>query len=108
MKNFVKTGKKFDAIFIDGSHEFRDVIIDIFCSIKLLKKGGIMILDDVLHHGVKLVVDELKYYKNLKKIEISEVDDDLTIKESNYKNYKYGNKEKSHHNPATMFAYIKI
>jgi len=103
LSNFVKTGKRFDAIFIDGSHGFKDVIIDIFCSIKILKKGGLMILDDVLHTGVKLVVDELVNFRNLKKVEIAK--DAIKITNSNY---HYKTKEKSHRNPPTMYAYMKI
>ena len=105
LKKYVKTSRLFDCIFIDGSHDFIDVVVDIFCSIKILKKGGIMILDDVLHDGVKLVVDELINFKNLKKIHINELDDKLSIVDSNY---KYIPHEKSYTNPITMYAYVKI
>ena len=39
--------KKFDFIFIDGDH-LNQVTIDIFQSIKLLKKGGLIVTDDIV------------------------------------------------------------
>jgi predicted O-methyltransferase YrrM len=106
LANCVKTGIYYDAIFIDGSHAFLDVVIDIFCSIKILNKNGLMIIDDVLHTGVKLVIDELKNYKNLKKVHI------MLDKNNNYKiidsSYKYNSLDKSYTNPRTMYAYIKL
>jgi predicted O-methyltransferase YrrM len=38
----------FDFIYVDGSHETTDVLSDAVLSFKLLKKGGMMILDDYL------------------------------------------------------------
>lgn len=40
----------FDFIYVDGSHETTDVLSDAVMSFKLLKKGGMMILDDYLWH----------------------------------------------------------
>lgn len=37
---------EFDLIYVDGSHDSRDVIKDLILSFDLLKKGGIMIMDD--------------------------------------------------------------
>jgi predicted O-methyltransferase YrrM len=105
LNNFVQTNKYFDLIFIDGSHGFLDVIIDIFCSIKILKKNGIMILDDVLHTGVKQVVEELINFKNLEKIHIEEKNNIYNIVKSNY---RYKDLSKSFTNPRTMYAYKKI
>ena len=36
----------FDFIYIDGSHDKADVLYDVINSFHLLKKGGVMILDD--------------------------------------------------------------
>lgn len=38
--------KKFDVIFIDGSHISSDVMIDAVLSYLLLKEGGILVFDD--------------------------------------------------------------
>lgn len=43
--------KKYDIIFIDGLHTAYQVSKDIYNSIKNLKKGGIIILDDVYPHN---------------------------------------------------------
>ena len=57
----------FDFIFIDGWHTFDYTLIDFFYADKLLNKGGVILIDDTLHEGVK------KFVKYI---------------ESNYKNYK--------------------
>lgn len=36
----------FDMIYVDGSHEPQDVIVDCVLAFRLLKKGGLMIMDD--------------------------------------------------------------
>jgi hypothetical protein len=41
-----KKGIKADMIYIDGSHEYHDVFIDILTWIPLLKKGGMIFGDD--------------------------------------------------------------
>lgn len=48
LTRLVGEGKEdaFDFIYIDGSHDPRDVIIDAVLAFKLLKKGGLMIFDD--------------------------------------------------------------
>ena len=38
--------KKIDVMYIDGSHEYEDVVLDLTHCDKMLKKNGIMILDD--------------------------------------------------------------
>lgn len=43
---FSKNSKKFDLIFIDGSHKFKDVFLDIKYSKKNLKESGLIIIDD--------------------------------------------------------------
>jgi predicted O-methyltransferase YrrM len=42
------TSQKFDFIYVDGSHEFNDVLTDIFFSFQMLEIGGIMVMDDYL------------------------------------------------------------
>lgn len=50
LARLISTGfsEYFDFIYVDGSHETGDVLCDAVMSFKLLKKGGIMILDDYL------------------------------------------------------------
>ena len=40
-------GIEFDVVFIDGLHEFEQVTRDFFASLHLLKKSGVIVLDDV-------------------------------------------------------------
>jgi len=47
-KFFSINKKKFDIIFIDGLHEFEQVLRDIYNSINFLKKGGVILLHDCL------------------------------------------------------------
>ena len=43
---------KFDFIFIDGWHTFDYTLVDFFYADKLLRKGGIIAVDDAKHQGV--------------------------------------------------------
>jgi predicted O-methyltransferase YrrM len=78
----------FDFIFVDGDHLNPQVTIDIFQSLYLLKKGGIMITDDNLINKNQNTDDvnldsyeTLKYLKNIDKITL-----ELFIKKISYKN----------------------
>jgi predicted O-methyltransferase YrrM len=42
-----KNNEKFDVIYVDGSHTLLDSYTDILLSFELLKKGGVMMIDDV-------------------------------------------------------------
>lgn len=53
---------KFDFIFIDGWHTFDHTLVDCFYATRLLKVGGILVIDDVSWPSVKRVVDFLKNY----------------------------------------------
>jgi predicted O-methyltransferase YrrM len=48
-----KKGVKFDLIHVDGGHDFTSALLDIWEAWKLLDKGGIMIVDDYSHEGVR-------------------------------------------------------
>lgn len=49
---------KFDFIFIDGSHEYEDVLSDINTLLPFLKQGGTMAGDDYNHTPVKQAVEK--------------------------------------------------
>ena len=72
---------EYDLIFIDGWHTFDYTLLDFFYANLLLRKGGIIVIDDAYHQGVNKC---LRYL------------------DSNYKNYK---RIKS---PPTVGAYEKI
>jgi hypothetical protein len=54
----IKKQVEVDLIFIDGSHEYESVLMDITLFWKVLKKGGIMILDDAKWEGVDRAITE--------------------------------------------------
>jgi len=47
-----------DLIYIDGSHEYESVLMDITLFWKILKKGGVMVLDDARWEGVERAMTE--------------------------------------------------
>ena len=53
---------QFDFIFIDGWHTFDHTLLDCFYATRLLKVGGVLVIDDVSFSSVKPVVDFLKNY----------------------------------------------
>jgi len=60
----------FDFIFIDGMHLFDYTLIDFFYSDLILKKGGVIIVDDIKHSNVKAfynyILTNYKHFKLLK------------------------------------------
>ena len=58
----LKNTQIFDLIFIDGSHDYKDVLFDIQYSKKFLKNGGIMVGDD---YEVKFSDANPDVFKNL-------------------------------------------
>ncbi len=53
---------KFDLIFIDGWHTFDQVMLDIYYSIKLVKKDAFIVIDDA---DSKSVGKAISYYEKL-------------------------------------------
>jgi predicted O-methyltransferase YrrM len=53
---FLKEGRQFDFGFVDGNHRFDSVFLDLFFLGKLLRKGGVVILDDYNLPGIKRAV----------------------------------------------------
>ncbi len=63
--------KKFDLIFVDGSHDYENVKVDCLLSLRSLKKGGYVVAHDTsIYDGVKRAVVEvisdfnLPWYEN--------------------------------------------
>ncbi len=42
----VAEGQRFDAAFVDGSHLFDGVFVDVFYMLRLVRPGGVIVLDD--------------------------------------------------------------
>jgi hypothetical protein len=48
--------RKFGLIYVDGSHSFDEVFVDLYFSVRLLEVGGIVLLDDSSDHDVRNVI----------------------------------------------------
>jgi len=88
----------FDMILVDGAHDTPNVILDINNSKRMLKKNGILILDDVLHTGVRDAIKEVMvndpHYKRINMI-------------PKHKRHEAKKLEDTYYNPKTMYAYVK-
>jgi predicted O-methyltransferase YrrM len=47
--DLISEGKEYDLIFIDGSHNYEHVVVDLRYALQLVKEGGKIILDDYFH-----------------------------------------------------------
>jgi predicted O-methyltransferase YrrM len=45
---------QYDFIYVDGSHRCLDVYLDLFLAWQLLRKGGVMAIDDYMYHVDKV------------------------------------------------------
>lgn len=111
MKQLYDDKRKYNLIFIDGAHDYIQCKADSEYGSKMVKVGGYVILDDVLHHGdeagviggVTQVVNEIfvgnpKFQKVAINERLNVIDDDGTLKTGRRNCY----------NPITMHAYKKI
>ena len=60
---FLKQERRFDFAFVDGNHRFDSVFVDLFYLGRLLRKGGVIFLDDYHLPGIRRAVSF--YAKNL-------------------------------------------
>ena len=51
-----REGRSFDMIYIDGSHNFEDVFVDMYYSARLARAGGIILFDDSQHPHIAKVL----------------------------------------------------
>ena len=56
LPQFLKEGRRFDLGFIDGNHRFDAVMLDLFYLGRLVRRGGIVALDDYNWPGIKKAV----------------------------------------------------
>ena len=82
---FANNKKRFDLIYIDGSHYGPDVEKDLISSYKILNKDGIIILDDLLWNHYKKIDQNpvggiIPFIKeNFKKLKVITVGDQLIL-----------------------------
>ena len=53
LPQFLKEGRRFDLAFVDGNHRFDAVFLDLYYLGHLVRRGGIIILDDYNLPGIK-------------------------------------------------------
>ena len=53
---FWKEGRSFDLAFVDGNHRFDFVFLDLFYLARLVKRGGIVFVDDYNYPGIRKAV----------------------------------------------------
>ena len=56
LPQFLKEGRSFDLGFVDGNHRFDAVFLDLFYLGRLVRRGGILILDDYNMPGIRRAV----------------------------------------------------
>lgn len=66
LPKLVEENKKYDLIYIDGSHLFENVFVDFYYSALLLNENGILIFDDCTNSHIKKVIQFIE--KNFSKI----------------------------------------
>ena len=60
LPEMVEQGRKFDMILVDAAHGYENCLEDIRNSWKLLRTGGILLVDDVLHKNNYKVNDDME------------------------------------------------
>jgi predicted O-methyltransferase YrrM len=53
---FLEQRRQFDLGFVDGNHRFDSVFLDLFYLGRLVRKGGVIVLDDYGYPGIKRAV----------------------------------------------------
>jgi len=56
LPQFLKEDRRFDFAFVDGNHRFDSVFLDLFYLGRLVRKGGVVVLDDYDLAGIKRAV----------------------------------------------------
>ncbi len=73
LANFVSDNRRFDLIYIDGSHLFEDVFVDFYFCQRLLNPGGVILFDDGSTYDVSRVLKfiDRNFTHSLKRIDLS-------------------------------------
>lgn len=56
LPQFLKEGRRFDFAFVDGNHRFDSVFLDLFYLGRLVRMGGVVVLDDYNLAGIRRAV----------------------------------------------------
>jgi predicted O-methyltransferase YrrM len=76
LPRFLQEQRHFDLAFVDGNHRFDSVFVDLFYLGRLLRRGGVILLDDYQLPGIRRAVSF--YAENLNwRVEAQSSADDL-------------------------------
>jgi predicted O-methyltransferase YrrM len=56
LPRLVSEGREFDLAFVDGDHRFEGVFLDIYYMTRLVKPGGLVVVDDMWMPAVRMAV----------------------------------------------------
>ena len=56
LPRLVREGREFDFAFIDGDHRFEGVFLDLYYMTRLVRAGGLVVVDDMWMPAVRLAV----------------------------------------------------
>jgi len=56
LPRLMREGRRFDLIYVDGSHAFQEAIIDFYYARHLLPIGGVVLFDDCTSRGVSELI----------------------------------------------------
>jgi predicted O-methyltransferase YrrM len=69
----LEAGRRFDLVYIDGSHLFEDAFVDAYFTVRLLRDGGVMLFDDCADRHVAKVLAFLRsnLHKSVREVDAS-------------------------------------
>jgi predicted O-methyltransferase YrrM len=56
LPRLVREGREFDLAFIDGNHRFESIFVDLYFMTRLVRPGGLVVVDDTWMPSVRLAV----------------------------------------------------
>lgn len=80
LPQFLKEKRKFDLVFVDGTHSFDHVFVEFFYINRLLNKGGVVVFDDVQLKSIQKVLSFINCYGGYEKINVPEIDQKTQLK----------------------------
>jgi len=66
-----KVGDQFGLIYVDGSHLFEDVFIDVYFGIRMLRQNGVILLDDSSDPHVAKAIRFLRTIPGLQELDLA-------------------------------------
>lgn len=77
---FLKEKKKFDFVFVDGSHRFDHVFVEFYYINKILETGGTVVFDDAHLDSLQKVFSFIDSYGGYERIQLPDIDQKTQLK----------------------------